>query len=81
MKRRILPILLAAAFMAVGVSPAFADAGDPGTTFPEQPSDHGQCTVLTTNPGTGAGGAAGEVVSPTAGAIVSGLLTDACFGG
>jgi hypothetical protein len=81
MKHRILPILVAAGFMTIGASPALADAGAPGTTFPEQPGTHGQtaCTAVTTNPGTGVGGAA--MPSPTAAAIVTGLLQDACFGG
>ena len=83
MKRRILPALLAGVLMTVGASTALADAGAPGTTFPEQPGTAGQtaCTAVTTNPGTGAGGQAGAVLSPTAGAIVSGLIQDACFGG
>jgi hypothetical protein len=83
MKRRIGGFLCAVVFMAVAASPAWADAGSPGSTFPEQPGDNGQtaCASVTTNPGTGTGGAAGGVISPTAGAIVTGLITDACFGG
>jgi hypothetical protein len=83
MKRRISAFLCAAVFMAVSATPALADAGSPGSTFPEQPGDAGQtaCATVTTNPGTGAGGAAGAVISPVAGAIVTGLITDACLGG
>jgi hypothetical protein len=83
MKRRIAAILVAGALMAVGAAPAFGDAGAPGTTFPEQPGTNGQtaCDTVTTNPGTGMGGAAGGNISPTAGAIVGGLIADACFEG
>jgi hypothetical protein len=82
MRRRIVAFLCAAVFMGVAASPAFADRGAPGTTFPEQPQNiEAACTAVTTNPGSGAGGAAGDVISPTAGAIVGGLITDACFGG
>jgi hypothetical protein len=63
--------------MAVGASPAWADAGSPGTTFPEQPGTHVQnaCAAVTTNPGTSPNGAAR--LSPTAQAIVFGILADA----
>jgi hypothetical protein len=83
MKRRIVAILVAGALMAVGAAPAFGDAGPPGTTYPEQPGTNGQtaCEMVTTNPGSGTGGAAGANISPTAGAIVTGLINDACFGG
>jgi hypothetical protein len=83
MRRRIVAFLCAAVFMAVAASPAWADAGSPGSTFPEQPGDNGQtaCATVTTNPGSGAGGAAGDVISPVAGAITTGVITDACFGG
>lgn len=79
-KRRILAILVAGALMAVGAAPAFGDAGTPGTTFPEQPDVQG-CTAVLTNPGSGSSGVAGANLSPTAGAIVTGLISDACFGG
>jgi hypothetical protein len=82
MKRRIVPLLVAGALMAVGASPAFGDAGAPGTTFPEQPGTHVQnaCTTILTNPGTNPDTGHARL-SPTAFAIVSGNLTDACFGG
>ena len=62
---------------------ALADAGAPGTTFPEQPGMHvaSGCAAVTTNPGTGTGGQFGMNASPTAVMITSGLLVDACFGG
>jgi len=83
MKRRIVAFLVAAVFMAVGASPALADAGSPGSTYPEQPGSNVQsgCTAVTTNPGSGMGGTAGQNISPTGGAIVGGLIADACFGG
>jgi hypothetical protein len=70
--------------LAVGlVGSAFADAGAPGTTYPEQPGSHnaGGCAAVTSNPGTGVGGTAGQHFSPTAAAITNGLLVDACLGG
>lgn len=78
--KRILCILAVAALMAVGATPASGDAGLPGTTFPEQPDGHvaNACTTVNTNPGTGVGGVAEKHFSPTAGAILSGLITDAC---
>ena len=79
MKRHIVVFLVAAVFMAVGVTPAFADAGAPGTTFPDQPGTHVQngCAAVTTNPGSGPGGQGTTHLSPTAGAIVFGILSDA----
>ena len=71
-----------AAALAVGAGPALADAGEPGTTFPEQPSNtEAACLNVTTNPGSGMGGVVGEHISPIAGAITFGLIQDACFGG
>jgi hypothetical protein len=69
--------------LATSTGVALADPGAPGTTFPEQPGANPQraCTAVTTNPGTGTGGQASQRGSPTAQAITSGLLTDACFGG
>jgi hypothetical protein len=81
MKRRILVFLCAAVFMSVGASPAWGDRGTgPGTTFPEQPAGHvaNACAAVNSNPGTGVGGVVEQNISPTAGAIVSGLLGDAC---
>jgi hypothetical protein len=68
-----------AATLALGAGPALADAGAPGTTFPEQPGDSGAtaCEAVVTNPGTGMDGHA--AFSPTALAIVGGVITDACF--
>jgi hypothetical protein len=78
MKRRVLPIVVVVGFMTIGASPALADPGAPGTTFPEQPGTHLQtaCTAVTTNPGQGL-----EHDSPTAAGIQTGLIEDACFGG
>jgi hypothetical protein len=78
MKR--LSAALAVAALAVAAAPAGAA---PGASFPEQPGTHPQtaCAAVTTNPGTGATGQAGQVISPTAGAITAGLIEDACFGG
>jgi hypothetical protein len=81
-RRRILTIFAGAVLIATAAGPAFADAGAPGTTFPEQPAGHVQtaCGAVTTNPGTGTGGQFGQHASPRAGAITTGLLVDACFG-
>jgi hypothetical protein len=80
MRRRIVAFLCAAVFMGVAASPAWADAGSPGSTYPEQPGTNVQaaCAAVNTNPGSGVGGTAGQNISPTAGAIVAGLITDAC---
>jgi hypothetical protein len=80
MKRRISAFLCAGVFLAVSASPALADSGSPGSTFPEQPGGHvgNACVSVNTNPGTGIGGTVENHISPTAGAIVTGLLTDAC---
>jgi hypothetical protein len=72
--------LMAAAVIALAAPGAvLADAGSPGSTFPEQPGRPPGCDAVLTNPGTGTGGHA--MGSPTALAIVNGLLIDACFGG
>jgi hypothetical protein len=79
MKRRILVFLCAAVFMLLGVSPAWADSGTgPGTTFPEQPGTNVQtaCAAVTTNPGTNPITGHSRL-SPTAQAIVFGILADA----
>ena len=67
--------------LALGAGPALADAGAPGTTFPEQPNGNvgTGCTAVTTNPGTGPGGAAVLNFSDTAAGILGPLITDACF--
>jgi hypothetical protein len=79
-KRYLLALTVA---VLAGAGPALADAGAPGSTFPEQPGTNAQtaCTAVTSNPGTGFGGQAGQNASPTALVIVNGLLVDACFGG
>jgi hypothetical protein len=69
-----------AAALAVGAGPALADAGAPGTTFPEQPPPAG-CEAVTTNPGTGTGGTSSLHVADIAANIQAGLIVDACFGG
>ena len=83
MKRRILPILVAGALMAVGATPALGDAGPPGTTFPEQPGSNLQnaCVAVTSNPGTSPGGVFDQNVSPIADEITNGILVDACVPG
>jgi hypothetical protein len=81
MKRHVAAILVAAAFTAAGATPALADAGAPGATFPEQPGTPSGCAAVTTNPGTGPGGEAVVNFSDTADGILGGLLVDACFGG
>ena len=69
-----------AATLALGAGPALADAGAPGTTFPEQPGTPPGCEAVTTNPGTGPGGQGVVHFSDTAGGILGPLITDACFG-
>jgi hypothetical protein len=63
------------AMSVLSVGPAFADAGAPGTTFPEQPGTHvaTACAAVGANTGTG-----GAHMSGTAGGITSGLFADAC---
>jgi len=64
--------------LALGAGPALADAGAPGTTFPEQPTGHEAvvCSTLVSNPSQG-----GVNDSATATGIKVGIITDACFGG
>jgi len=83
MRRLTVSVFAIAALMATTSSVALADAGAPGTTFPEQPGTNPAtaCATVVSNPGTGIGGAAGAHLSPTAGAITSGLLADGCSGG
>jgi hypothetical protein len=80
MTRYVLALAIAA---LVGAAPAMADAGSPGSTFPEQPGTHvsSGCVAIISNPGTGVGGQTSESMSATANAITGGVLTDACFGG
>jgi hypothetical protein len=75
MKRRLVAGAAALALFATTASPAFADRGAPGSTFPEQPGTNvgTACTAITTGPGQGP-----THNSDTAFAIQSGLFTDAC---
>jgi hypothetical protein len=62
------------AIAALTASPALADRGAPGTTFPEQPGTH----VLTGCAAVMNSGAATAPMSPRAFAITGGLFSDAC---
>jgi hypothetical protein len=64
--------------LALGAGPALADAGAPGTTFPEQPTGHEEvaCSAVTTRETQGS-----LNDSATATAVKVGIITDACFGG
>ena len=81
MRRAIAIGIASLTLLAASATSASADAGAPGTTFPAQPGSHllGACGAVTTNPGSGFGGASETNESPTAGAITTGLLTSACF--
>lgn len=79
MKRLMIAVLTAALLGLALPAAALADAGAPGSTFPEQPGTPPACGVVTTNPGIGFGGHARP--SQTAVQILDGLLADACFGG
>jgi hypothetical protein len=76
--KRLVMTFASAVLMAAAAGPALADAGPPGTTFPEQPGTHVQnaCAAVTSNPG-----ATTAPRSATANAITSGLFADACSGG
>jgi hypothetical protein len=76
MKRRLIAGAAALALFAAAASPASADRGSPGSTFPEQPNPTAGCAAVLANTGTGLAN-----MSPGAVAITSGLITDACFGG
>jgi hypothetical protein len=80
MKRLGVTLTVAATIALTASGSALADQGAPGTTFPEQPGSHAQtaCQTIAANPGTGTGGAAATHESGTAGAIMTGLYTDAC---
>jgi len=63
--------------LVFSATPAFADRGAPGSTFPEQGvrTTDSACNAILTNPA--------PVPSPEAGvaaSITSGLLAEACFG-
>jgi hypothetical protein len=76
MKRRLVAGAAALALFAVTASPAFADRGSPGSTFPEQPGTNlaTGCGAVLANTGTGISND-----SDVAFAIQSGLIADACF--
>lgn len=71
---------MTAALMATGTTVAWADPGDPGSTFPEQPGANPTtaCVAVGTNPGSGMGGVAVLHIAPGAGAIVGSLYADVC---
>lgn len=75
MKRRLIAGAAALALFAATASPAFADRGSPGSTFPEKPGTHVAtgCNAILANLGT-----AVSHDSDVAFAIQSGLVTDAC---
>jgi len=79
MKRLVMAVLTAALLGLTLPAAALADAGAPGSTFPEQPGAPPACDVVVANPGIGLGGHARP--SQTAIQILNGLLGDACFGG
>ena len=76
--RRITALAASLAIAALAAGPALADAGAPGTTFPEQPGSHTQngCGALLSS-----SRALSTPRSETAYAITNGLFGDACFGG
>jgi hypothetical protein len=76
--KRITTVVATVALAALVASPALADSGAPGTTFPEQPANHPQtaCAALVS-----ISGALNAPRSQTAFAITNGLFGDACFGG
>ena len=69
---------LTIAVLAIAASPALADPGAPGTTFPEQPESNVQtaCAALEST-----SNALSAPRSQTAFAITNAVLVDACFGG
>jgi hypothetical protein len=75
MKRRLVAGAAALALFAATASPALADQGSPGSTFPEQPGTNVAtgCGAVLTNTGT-----AVSNESDVAFAIQSGLIADAC---
>ena len=77
--RKLFALLLSIAALLILAPAAFADAGSPGTTFPEQPGTNilTGCTAVSTNPGTNPTTGRSQL-SPTAQAIVFPLLADAC---
>jgi len=75
--RLITTIVVSVATAALAAGPALADAGAPGTTFPEQPGTNPQtaCAALVSN-----SSALGAPRSATALTITNALFVDACFG-
>jgi hypothetical protein len=75
MKRRLIAGAAALALFATTASPAFADQGAPGSTFPDQPGTHTAtgCAAIFGNPGQGP-----ARDSLVAYAIQIALFTDAC---
>ncbi len=78
MKRFLVSLAASIALLALP-APALADAGGPGTTFPEQPGANlaNACAAVVAAPAVGGG----TSNNATANAITQGLLADACFGG
>jgi hypothetical protein len=74
MKRCLVTVVAALALSVLAASPALADRGAPGTTFPEQPGDQvaGACAVA------GAAGTGFAHASNTAAAIAAALVADIC---
>jgi hypothetical protein len=90
-RRRILPILVAGALMAVGAAPALGNTEPsgpdpllpPGDTFPEQPPGEPlpACGAITGNPGTSFGGVFDQHVPTFVNDQTTALLYDACLPG
>jgi hypothetical protein len=78
MKRLTVSSLAAFGLLLVSVAPAYADAGSPGSTFPEQPGTNvaNACNSVLSNPARDL-----SHDSSTAHAIILGLIGAACFGG
>jgi hypothetical protein len=65
--RRLLALAIVSAGLLASAPSALADAGAPGTTFPEQPGNHTatSCVTLVTNPMQGITHASGTAVAIT----------------
>ena len=77
--KRMAAVVASVAVAGLTASPALADQGSPGTTFPEQPGGNvvAGCTALVEE-----SSAIGfPPRDPTAGAIIGAVYTDACLGG
>jgi hypothetical protein len=77
MKRVLVGVLATGALLVAPLSSALADAGSPGSTFPEQPGGNVAtgCFAVGTHTGTAEANQSG-----TAGAILESLFADACLG-